>query len=113
CALGYIWLGYCEIYEIYSSAPLHLIALGYYFAMILFIFIVAGLRHSGFIKLKFPLFGILALVFMLLSTFVRSLLTEFSRYIHLSAFLLILSFGFYAFKFFKIFTQNPFSDDPE
>ena len=113
CAFGYLWLGYCEIYGIYGSAPLHLIALGYYFAMILFIFIVAGLRHSGFIKLKFPFFGILALVFMLLSTFVRSLLTEFSGYIHLSAFLLILSFGFYAFKFFKIFTQNPFSDDPE
>ena len=113
CAFGYIWLGYLQINQIYNSAPLHLIALGYYFSIILFIFIVAGIRHSGFIKLKFPFFGILALIFMIFASLIRSFLTEFSGYIHLSAFLLILSFGFYAFKFFKIFTRNPFSDDPE
>ena len=113
CAAGYLWLGTTQILSIPHTSPLHLITLSYYFSMILFIFTTAGLRHSGFIELKFPLLGILAIITMVVCGIVRSLFSHWSGYIHLSASLLILAFALYAYPFFKIFTQKPFTDDPE
>ncbi|MBR0129409.1 MAG: hypothetical protein IJM09_06310, partial [Neisseriaceae bacterium] len=64
-------------------------------------------------ELKFPILGILAIITMITCGIVRSLFTHWTGYIHLSALLLMVSFALYAYTFLKIFTQKPFTDDPE
>ena len=115
CACGYIWLGVDLLGGADGVRALHLIALCYLFAMILFVFLVAGLRHSGFVELKFPTLSVIALFLLFCAGISRSIFAPINLgfYIHIPATFVILASIFYLINFFKIFANHAFSDDPE
>lgn len=110
-AVGYLWLGAMQVSDGYAADALHLISICYMFGIIFLIAIVAGLRHSGFVELNFPRFGVFLFVLVGASGIIRALMLEFG--VILPAILLGLAFIFYAVDFLPIFAKREFSDDPE
>ncbi len=113
--LGYLWLGAAGILGLATSPALHLIALCYMLGVILFIFVVAGLRHSGFSDLRFGALGVGVLLAIFGAGILRAVLAGRAEtlYIHVPAALLGLAFVLYLVKFLPIFLSRPFSDDPD
>ena len=83
--------------------------------VILFIFVVAGLRHSGFSDLRFGALGVGVLLAIFGAGILRAVLAGRAEtlYIHVPAALLGLAFVLYLVKFLPIFLSRPFSDDPD
>ncbi|CAD7286901.1 hypothetical protein LMG8286_00597 [Campylobacter suis] len=113
--LGYIWLGVSEILELsQSSNAIHLIAICTIFGIIMFIFNVAGLRHSGqeLVFLRLSRLGIFALFVAGVSRSVFAMFFEVF-YIILPAIFLAMTFICWGINFYAIFRDNEFSKDPE
>lgn len=113
--IGYLWLGYEQLTLEYTFNPYHLVAISYFFGVLFFVQMIAGIRHSGFKELNIPMLSRIAIVLILLSAATRALLSEYSEglYVHLPATLLILACVFYLINYLKIFMHNAFSDDPD
>ena len=112
---GYVWLGASELLGLaQSSNALHLIATGVIMGVIMLIFNIAGLRHSGQ-ELVFLRLSRLGFVLLFAAAVSRSILAMFwdNFYILVPSLLLALSFVFWAINFYVIFRDNEFSDDPE
>ncbi|EJP74735.1 MULTISPECIES: NnrS family protein [Campylobacter] len=113
--VGYVWLGASEILDLaLSSNAIHLIALCVVMGVIMLIFNVAGLRHSGQ-ELVFLRLSRLGLVLLFAAGISRSVLAIFSDkfYIGVPAVLFAVSFMLWAINFYAIFRDNEFTEDPE
>lgn len=113
-ASGFIWLGTCYVLSLpYHTKALHLIAISGILGSILLVFNVAGTRHSGFRMLNFPMSSKFGMILIFLATISRSFLSDFNYifYIYLPSIFLVLAFGFYLIKFYKIFKNNEFTGD--
>lgn len=113
--VGYVWLGASELLGLaQSSNALHIIAIGVVMGVIMLIFNIAGLRHSGQ-ELVFLHLSRWAFVLLFGAAISRSILSMFwdKFYILIPSLLLALSFIFWAINFYVIFRDNEFSDDPE
>ena len=113
--VGYVWLGASEILDLaLSSNAIHLIALCVVMGVIMLIFNIAGLRHSGQ-ELVFLRLSRLGLVLLFATGVSRSVLAIFSDkfYIGVPAVLFAVSFVLWAINFYAIFRDNEFTEDPE
>lgn len=114
-AMGYLWLGVAQLKGHLPSAPLHLITITMMLSAIMLIFLTAGLRHSGLPEMNYPKTMIVALIMLFTAGVVRSLgmawFPHFAKgYIYLPAGLLILVFALCFLSFWRVFSQNTFTD---
>ena len=112
----YTLLGIDSLFALsFNFAILHGITLWALLGFIFLIFNVASLRHSGQLILSFPLSSKIAFFLLFLSAFCRVLLWKYGIFFHiyLPAILLASVFVIFFITFFKLYVENPFSDDPK
>ncbi|MCD8213538.1 MAG: NnrS family protein, partial [Campylobacter sp.] len=112
---GYIWFGASEILNLaQSSNAIHLVAVCVVMGIIMFIFNVAGLRHSGQ-ELVFLRLSRIGFVLLFGAGLSRSVFAMFNDkfYIAVPAATLGLSFVLWAINFYVVFRDNEFSEDPQ
>ena len=99
----------------FSFAILHGITIWALLGFILLIFNVASLRHSGQLVLNFPTSSKIGFILLALSMLSRTLLAKFHSIFYLSipALLLVGVFVLFLVTFYRLYVQNPFSDDPK
>ncbi|WP_204319006.1 NnrS family protein [Pelistega ratti] len=115
-SIAYLWLGYTHLFQTLSSTPLHLITIAGIFGGVLMVWLTAGLWHSGFIRLDYPILCRIALPLLFLTALTRTVLMPLAPewlQTNIPSLLLIMVFVLYLLTFIPIFKQNPFTDDPE
>lgn len=114
-AFGYFCIGICKILAIgFESALTHILTICAFLGIILFVFNVAGLRHSGQ-NLAFSKLSKFSFSLIFLSGLIRAFLWDKSVifYQYLPAIFVIFAFVLYFKEFFVIFKNNEFTPDPE
>lgn len=94
---------------------LHGITIWTLLGFIFFIFNVSSLRHSGQIVLNLPFCGKMGLGFLFIAVISRVFLSDFwdSFYITVPAIFVGLVFLMFSGRYFIIYKNNPFTDDPK
>ena len=94
---------------------LHGITIWTLLGFIFFIFNVSSLRHSGQIVLNLPFCGKMGLGFLFIAVISRVFLSDFwdSFYITIPAIFVGLVFLMFSGRYFIIYKNNPFTDDPK
>ncbi len=114
---GFIYtaLGLNYIFEFTSiSALLHGITIWVLMGFIFLIFNVASLRHSGQLVLNFPICGKIGFIFLAIAALSRGFLYQYSYsfYIVIPSIFVGLVFLIFVVRYFIIYKNNPFSNDP-
>ena len=115
---GFIYtaLGLNYIFEFTSiSALLHGITIWVLMGFIFLIFNVASLRHSGQLVLNFPICGKIGFIFLAIAALSRGFLYQYSYsfYIVIPSIFVGLVFLIFVVRYFIIYKNNPFSNDPK
>lgn len=99
----------------FSSKILHGITIWTLLGFVFFIFNVSSLRHSGQVILNLPICGKMGLGFLFIAVISRVFLSDFwdSFYITIPAIFVGLVFLMFSGRYFIIYKNNPFTDDPK
>lgn len=99
----------------FSSKILHGITIWTLLGFVFFIFNVSSLRHSGQVILNLPICGKMGLGFLFIAVISRVFLSYFwdSFYITVPAIFVGLVFLMFSGRYFIIYKNNPFTDDPK
>ena len=99
----------------FSSKILHGITIWTLLGFVFFIFNVSSLRHSGQVILNLPICGKMGLGFLFIAVISRVFLSDFwdSFYITVPAIFVGLVFLMFSGRYFIIYKNNPFTDDPK
>ncbi|NLK66467.1 MAG: hypothetical protein GX282_03225 [Campylobacteraceae bacterium] len=114
--VGYVGFGLSQVLSTgLESQILHIIAIVGILGIIYLVFTTAGLRHSGFVLLSYPRVIKFGFILLVVAAILRGVFGYFSPlfYTQIPALLVIVAYTFYMVKFFFIFKDNEFSDDPE
>lgn len=114
-SIGYLWLGYTKLFGLVTSTPLHLIMIAGMLNAVMMVWLTAGLWHSGFTQLNYPILCRIAVICLFITAITRTVLPNIHPifFITIPAVLLALVFLLYLITFIPIFTNRAFTDDPE